>query len=315
MSKPRYAFAHKRTKKPVIAAIAVAVIAALMLGGAFAWTDFTQSKTNKFRGTYEADATLHDEFDGFNKNVFVENSGSNVIYVRVRLDEFMRVGTTQFDSKADARDKTTWTPHTWDGPTLADSGNADKGKFADYYEWNTTGWGGARDYTPGTPGMVYTTLGPDGKVLPEDVDFVSTGPASKPHHTADANEPMLMSEFKRLEEQDYDQMTPEDQAEWDSQVKAGCWILDDAPAKDGGAWAYWSLPLAPDTATNMLLQDVKLTHEPADDWIYRIDVKLQAVSLSDTDLWNDSAGTFGYKISDNAKLLIKAWQIWEQQQP
>ena len=307
ITQPR--FARRRSKKPYVLAGVAVLVAAIMLSGAFAWSDFTQSKVNKFNGTFDADVTLHDEFDGQNKNVFVENSGTNTIYVRVRLDEFMKVGDLQFDPSANVKDTATWTTHVYNGPSIEDCGSAAAGKFHSYYTWNMSGID--RDYTPGTPGMVYTKLGPDGKVLNADTSYDPADPNSVNHHTAAATKPMLMSEYLRLAAQAYGDMSAGDQAAWDNQVKLGCWILDDTDtAANGGGWAYWSQPLLPGTATNLLLQSVTLKQDPSDDWIYRIDVKLQAVSLSDTVKWDNAASAVGYKTTAAAQELIGAFIQW-----
>lgn len=50
-------------------------------------------------------------------------------------------------------------------------------------------------------------------------------------------------------------MTADEQTSWDAITQNSCWILD----ADG--WVYWSLPLAPGTATNLLLDEVKLSGE------------------------------------------------------
>jgi len=300
MNKARTSHGRKTSKKPLIAALTVVLVVAILLGGAMAWTDFTQSRTNKFRGANDADVTLHDEFDGENKDVFVENSGTNTIYVRVRLDEFMQVNDHIFKMAdpaptPDVRDKTTWIPHTYAGKSIVDCGNTDtKDKFHNHYKWKISG--ADRKYLPGTPGMVYGTLGADGKV-----DENPTG--GKP--TATASAPILMSEFLALENLDYSsQMSAAQKAEWD-RIKAGLWILDDtAKAADGGGWAYWSAPLLPDTATNLLLDEVKLHKDADDDWIYRIDVKLQAVTANDFGKWNDTSSTCGYKTTPGAQKLI-----------
>jgi hypothetical protein len=118
-----------------------------------------------------------------------------------------------------------------------------------------------------------------------------------------------MTEYLRLQtlSQGPSPLSTQDQASWDY-ITSGCWIIDDTEAAaDGGGWAYWSVALAPDHATNLLLQSVTLTQQPADDWIYRIDVKLQAVSLSDTDKWNDTSSTCGYKTTTGAQKLIDSW--------
>jgi len=294
MRKARYTHAKSKVNKPMIAVIVSILCAAVMLTGALAWTDFTQAVVNRFRGSVEADVTLHDEFDGEDKDVFVENSGTSTIYVRLRLDEFMMVGDTVFATGADVRDKTTWTPHTYGGDDYTDCGNADVGKFHDYYVWEMTGRD--RAYYPGVPGMPYTTLDADGKVDDQ------TGP----NRTQAANTPITMTEFLRLEIQAYDAMSQADKDLWDNVVKAGVWILDDSDTTaNGGGWAYWSQPLAPNTATNLLLDKVSRTDKDVpDDWIYRIDVKLQAVTANDFGRWHDGDSTIGYKVTDGAQILI-----------
>ena len=180
--------------------------------------------------------TLHDEFDGVNKDVFVENSGTSPIYVRVRLDEFLQIGDTIAATGADVKDKSTWTPHTYAGESLLDCGNADVLKFHDYYQWTMTG--AERDYTPGTPGMVYTKLGEDGLVNRSDISGADVA-----HHTSAATAPVLLSkaiEIAAIEELD---RTAEEQEIW-AAIQAGCWLLDDTDTSvNGGGWAYWSKAL------------------------------------------------------------------------
>ena len=295
----RYSRSKTKGKKPIVAAIAAILAAGALIGGAFAWTDFTQSRTNKFHGTNDADVTLHDEFDGENKDVFVENSGTNTIYVRVRLDEFMKVSDRQFDPNADIRDKKTWTTHTYDGADITDCDHAADGKFHDFYDWKMTGE--SRKYNLGTPGMVYGTLGSDGKV-----DLTSG-----PNTTAATAAPITLSKYVDIKDKfDNSQpMTADETAIWDAVTTSGCWILDDSEtAVNGGGWAYWSMPLLPDTATNMLLDEVKLKGDAEDDWIYRIDVKLQAVTLGDVMKWHDDNSTTGYKLTPGIWALIHEWQ-------
>ena len=341
MSRIKSAHSRKRSGKSIFAVIALMLAASALLGSAFAWHDFTQAKTNKFRGTTDADVTLHDEFDGVDKHVFVENTGDSTLYVRVRLDEFMQIGDNEpfGGSGVDVRDKSTWVTHTYGGESIADCGNASAVKsFHKYYKWKMIGED--KDYTPGVPGMVYTAL-TSGKV--DWTDKTGAG-----HHTAPAALPVTMSEylaamairtkwvgvlaavkagpgFAALSKTDQDaaiaqawtdEMTADVAANPGyaailDRTDAGCWILDDdsAGAAAGAGWAYWSIPLAPEKATNLLLSKVEFNDasEPGDDWIYRIDVKLQAVTASDFAKW-DSGAFSGYKISAGAAELISHWQ-------
>ena len=310
MNRNHYSHTRKRGRRKLVALTVVVILCAVAsLGGVYAWTSFNQSFTNRFRGTFDADVTLHDEFDGLRKDVFVENSGPNTIYVRVRFDEFMLVGSTVFATGANVRDKTTWTTHTYDGPSVTDCGHADVGKFHDYYQWHMVG--SARRYHPGTPDMVYTKLtGVDpvtGKPMVDRTDGTRT--------TADAQVPILMSDFAAVQGKinaagvtEYTDiqalLTSSELAVYDAYTK-GCWILDNtANAADGGGWAYWSKPLAPDTATNCLMDTVTLRKDAEADWIYRIDVKLQAVTLGDADQWNSGE----WKTTAAAQVLIASWR-------
>jgi len=268
----------RKIEKSLLAMTAAVAVAALMMGGTYAWKDFTQSKVNKFRGFTDADVTLHDEFDGINKDVFVENAGTSVIYVRIRLDEYMEIGGISFVPEAHVRNTGTWTPHTYDAAAVNDCGHGEAPDlFHSYYAWEMSG--AQRTYLPGTPGLVYSKLGADGKVDPDPAGGWPTAAAAAP---------VRMTEYLSV---------PEMAAE------TGCWILDDT--EDGAGWAYWSKPLFPGTATNLLLDSVTRTaKEPTNDWFYGIDVKLQAVTDNDFGKWAES----GFTVSPAALQLIETWK-------
>ena len=284
----------QRLEKQLFAAAAIVVVVAMMMGGTYAWMDFTQAKTNKFRGFADADVTLHDEFDGENKDVFVENSGSSVIYARIRLDEYMEVGGVSFVPEAEVRDKNTWAAHTYDGECVEDCEHADEYHlFHAYYTWEMSG--AQRKFLKGTPGLVYSKLGDDGLV---DADPEEGLP------TAAAAAPMKLSEYFALKDKADSKapMTSEEDEKWEAATTTGCWLLDDTPGL--GGWAYWSMPLLPGTATNLLLDSVTRTgREPDDDWFYGIDVKLQAVTENDFGKWSEN----GFTASPAALQLIGIW--------
>ena len=299
----------KKKSKSIIAMCCVFVAVLILLGGTLAWTDFTQSKTNRFRGTADPDVTLHDEFDGVNKDVFVENTGTSNIYVRVRLDEYMEISGNSFDPSADVRDKTTWNPHAWPQTgdytdcNCIDDGNPAH-KFHKYYGWEVTGK--KREYRRGTPGLVYTKLKDDGTgklVVDLDGDLMDDG--ITPYETAAEQKPITMATYLRLKGLAESQLAqdwglaaamtdPADRAIWAALNATGCWILDE----DG--WAYWSKVLTPDTATNLLLDKVNNVSEPEADWYYGIDVKLQAVTADDFGKWEVAPAS-------NAQKLIDSW--------
>ncbi len=87
------ATSNKR-KKAVAATVAAA---AILLAGTFAWTSISQQALNESAGIVNVGGRLHDDFDGENKDVYVENftdplNGGQPIYARIRLDEYMEVG-------------------------------------------------------------------------------------------------------------------------------------------------------------------------------------------------------------------------------
>ena len=293
----------EKQRKALYLGIVTILVVAILVGGAFAWTDFTQSKTNKFRGTSDADVTLHDEFDGVDKDVFAENSGTAPIYVRIRLDEYMQIGGVSFVESSDIRDKTTWLPHTYDKEDASDCEQVAPGKcFHDFYTWEMSG--AERMFLEGTPGLVYTKLASDGTV---DTDPEGGKP------TAASATPITMTKFISLKQQaEAGTLTDpesEDAKAWKAVTETGCWILDDSvSASLGGGWAYWSVALAPGAATNLLLDSVEKSSELiSDDWYYGIDVKLQAVTKSDLDKWAKD----GNVISDTAKTELVA--VWHPQ--
>ena len=71
---------------------AVAVSAAILLGGTYAWQSISQTALNEKIVEVNPGGRLHDDFDGTNKDVYVENFGDTPIFARVRLDEYMEIG-------------------------------------------------------------------------------------------------------------------------------------------------------------------------------------------------------------------------------
>lgn len=143
-------------KKKTLAAIgAVALALVIALGGTFAWQSISQQALNEAAATLNPGGRLHDDFDGRNKDVYVENftdvADGTPIFARVRLDEYMELGLeagkdrnlaegaeltatdlTVVGEGAKINDKTTWTTRT-PGSGLADeAGNV-------YWAWDMDG--------------------------------------------------------------------------------------------------------------------------------------------------------------------------------
>ncbi len=144
-------------KRKLISAItAVAVSAAILLGGTYAWQSISQQALNEKIVEVNPGGRLHrgTNYDGTNKDVYVENFGDTPIFARVRLDEYMEIGAgaglktgaPDYDSKkatpvkvgTDINDMSTWVTHI-PGKT------AENDPFHKYVEWEM---GGSTIYMP-----------------------------------------------------------------------------------------------------------------------------------------------------------------------
>ena len=142
-------------KRKVISAVtAVVVSAAILLTGTFAWQSISQVALNERTGEVNPGGRLHDDFDGTNKDVYVENfmsadEGGVAIFARVRLDEYMEIGrgaglkaggtgtneATPVVAGTDINDVSTWTPHV-PGTSITEGAEGD---FHSYWNWTVGG--------------------------------------------------------------------------------------------------------------------------------------------------------------------------------
>lgn len=130
------------TSKKFQLAVALLLCAAILAGGSFAWFSLNQNVLNEFSWNPEG-ANLHDDFTDPNKDVYVENTGTLPLLVRVQLREFMQYGrspATAIPTDATQADKTSWPAHSGD-TTAADCDNG----FHDYWTWTM---GGEKWYVP-----------------------------------------------------------------------------------------------------------------------------------------------------------------------
>jgi len=262
----------KMSPKKMVAAITATTLAAVMLiGGAWAWTDFSQSAINRSRGIASPDVLLHDDFadewigNERQKDVYVENTGDIDTIVRIRFSEFLQIGNDKVVG-TNSKDPKTWGIHTFN-PGLP---GHDASKAHEYFSWKMDGEDKVyltdtsergyfeydeTDYTftpasaPKAPGVVYSDeKGPNGqpysKTLPA-ADVVSMAYYAANKGTVETNAPN------------------------------GCWIVD----TDG--WCYWSKTLKPGEATNMLLSSIEMIKNPNDNYAYNIYVDLQACNATE----------------------------------
>lgn len=164
-------------KKKLKSAVAVATAAALLISGTFAWQSISQTALNQLYAVSNPGGRLHDDFDGVNKNVYVENftdkTGGLDIYARVKLTQYMEIGdnagqdlendkryenagVTSVVDGAKYSDKSTWTPYF--GSNNASGTKTDLGEdgtgivltnnnseLGKYFEWTV---GGEVNYMP-----------------------------------------------------------------------------------------------------------------------------------------------------------------------
>ena len=310
----------------------MSVAAALLLTGTFAWQSISQTALNEKIEEVNPGGRLHDDFDGTNKDVYVENFGDTPIFARVRLDEYMEIGAgaglktgaPDYDSKkttpvkagSDINDMSTWVTHI-PGAT------AENDPFHKYVEWEM---GGSTIYMP--------TFNKNKDSLKADINgtYEGTTPDDDTHYddyhayksgeqkTEDAiydnddntidegNSAVNPDNITTVKETHETKLTLNAEVmtmqEWiDAGAKPGpYWVYD----TDG--WAYWAQAIEPNTSTGLLLNGLNQLSVPDDDWYYGINVVGQFSSLGD---WGTAEGNDGFfgddagaKPTDKAVFLL-----------
>ena len=149
-----------RDKRKLAASLTAGGMAAvILLTGTFAWRSISQKGTNEMVGDANPGGRLHDDFDGKNKDIYVENFTSPEdgapIFARVRLREYMEVGAEAGNPGADGyeakavgktdaqlNDHSTWAIHHLD----ESQESTDHMTFHDYVTWDQEG--GSTVYMP-----------------------------------------------------------------------------------------------------------------------------------------------------------------------
>ena len=292
------------SKKKIAASVgAVGLAAVIALGGTFAWQSISQAALNAAMDTINPGGRLHDDFNGSNKNVYVENftKDGTAIFARVRLDEYMEIGNENPVSVVDGAlrdDKTTWTTRTPDSEGLL---NEDETPVP-YWTWKM---GGQGVYMP-TFNMNKDSLAADingtyeGTKEGDDVHYddyeeyevgqTADGDEVYDADTNDADEGENAVEGENIHTVK-DQMHTADltgtakvitMQEW---IDGGCqigdfWVWDE----DG--WAYWARPIKSGETTGLLLDEIVHENPPSDSWYYGINVVGQFVTADDIGFLN-----------------------------
>ncbi|HJD24576.1 MAG TPA: hypothetical protein H9694_10620 [Firmicutes bacterium] len=305
-------------KKIAVSAIAVGSAAVIALGGTFAWQSISQTALNEAMATINPGGRLHDDFNGQNKNVYVENftsgEGATTIYARVRLDEYMEIGqgagaaegneAVSVIGGAELDDKSTWTTRLPSGSTLVDEeGDA-------YWTWEMGGQGvymptfnKNKDSLQADINGTYDGLSDSDNIHYDDyveyeVGNTKTDNAYYDADTNDADEGQgTGGGAGGAENVNYTAASEEHTAamtgtatvitmqEWieDYDMAPGAyWVWD----TDG--WAYWAQGIEPGQTTGLLLDEIIHANPPSDSWYYGINVVGQFVTADDIGFLNNT---------------------------
>lgn len=319
-------------KKKIAAAVTAGSLAAIvLLSGTYAWQSISQQAKNEVSGTAtNPGGRLHDDFDGRNKDVYVENftdpeNGGVPIFARIRLDEYMELGTdagkntdledrdaTPLVEGAKINDTSTWTTHIPTADDTATCSNGSPNTFHEYWKWTM---GGSTVYMP--------TFNKNKDSLKADINGTYAGVDSIPY--ADykkysegdkkTGSAVYDNDVNNIEDENITQATETHTAQKTQSatvVTMAQWIKDGRQVGnfwvyDTDGWAYWANAIQPGEATGLLLDRIDLKSDPTDDWYYSINVVAQFATAED---WGegDNSGfydtTKGTAPSNDALFLL-----------
>jgi hypothetical protein len=272
-------------KSKILTGMMAISLSTLIITGSFAWASLSSQKINEWRGIgnnteNNIGGTLHDDHDNndYQKDVYVENWGDEEIYVRIRLSEYMEIGsgaglrsvsTDPFTgdfvpnpqnsaksliSGADINKLNTWKIHTLKDDATPDEFVSDV-DFHSFWEWDTSG----QKY-------YYPTSESNRKIA----GYV------------DQNSPKGLNANSVNDEGVQAKITPRTRISTMNEWKAGGSQIDNVWVIDLDGWAYWAAPVRSGEATGLLLHSVTLKKKPAKDYYYAINVVAQMATKDDT---------------------------------
>ena len=323
-------------KKVMFSFLALALTAAIMLTGTFAWQSISQEALNEIgENGLNVGGRLHDDFNGENKDIYVENFGNEPILARVRLDEYMEIGSgagtkdgDEGDNKAtpvvadtDIDDVDTWTTHI---PAATDVTDCDKEgtRLHTYFDWEM---GGSTIFMPTfnknkdslAADVNGTWGGPDGDPNTEEDNFTDyqeytdkqqvQGDAvydADDNNVDEGEDSQEGTNHKTIEETHTAKPTQTgtvitmEQWKEDGSQPGKYWVYD----TDG--WAYWAEAIQPGEATGLLLSKISLKKEMMDDWYYGINAVAQFATDGDLGDDTDDTGFYQDGLTDDAYVLL-----------
>ena len=317
---------QSKRKKQVSAVVAAVLVVVIALTGTYAWRSISQTALNEAASGGNPGGRLHDDFNGSNKDIYVENFGDIPIFARIQLREYMETGkdaginkddpnrdATPVLAGTDINDISTWTVHTL--------GDSHASFHSEYWKWTL---GGETVFMPTfnknkdslAADINGTFAGPDGDPATDNDrygDYVNytlgeqkTGSAVYDADADEEDEGEAAVEGVDIETREETHAAKATQnatvlsmAEWKAQgaPRGKYWVYD----TDG--WAYWAEAIQPGEATGMLLDGIEL-QKNLTDWYYAIKVTAQFATADDLGSKTDSDGFFQEGMTDDALLLL-----------
>ena len=318
---------QSKRKKQLSAVIAAVLVVVIAMTGTYAWRSISQTALNEAAAGSNPGGRLHDDFDGRNKDIYVENfSDTDYIFARIQLREYMETGKDAgLDKNNPARDAVpvlagtdinntaTWTVHT--------PGASHSFFHSTYWKWTM---GGSTVYMPTfnknkdslAADINGTFAGPDGDPATENdrygdyVDYI-LGQQKTDDAVYDADEDEddegaaavegvdILTQEETHTAKQTQSATVLTMAEWKAMgAPVGkYWVYD----TDG--WAYWAEAIEPGEATGLLLDGIEL-QKRLSDWYYAIHVTGQFATGDDIGNKGDGTGFFQDGVTDDAFLLL-----------
>ncbi len=334
--------ATSKLNKRASAAVAVAIAGAMLITGTLAWTSLGQGARNEAIVDINPGGRLHDDFNGSNKDVYVENFGDDTygvpIYARIRLDQYMEIGeeagmkeitadrkAVPLEAGADINDSKTWSTFIPGEDGLIDEESA----FAEYWKWS---WGNDstdnRYYMP--------TFNKNKDSLLADINGTYEGTDKEDEEYFDdytkygknsSKTEIATYDHDSDTDEDYDKVTEDKDLPWNEadvyrieevhqaqkiSYTAEVMTMEEWKEKgcqpgpywvyDVDGWAYWAQAILPGETTGMLLDGITMTEKPEENWYYGINVVGQFVTQSDMSAFIMNGET----ITDDALILLGA---------
>lgn len=319
---------NSKKRKIFSSVVATTLAAAILLTGTFAWQSISQTAKNEVQAFSNPGGRLHDDFDGKNKDVYVENftdpnQEGVPIFARVKLDEYMEIGEGAGTASAtnvqkvgnpnaDRNNPSTWTTH------LHDYNEPDHDYDGQIHEYWNLSMGGKTVYMPTfnknkdskKADINGTFEGPDKNPATkedryQDYKKYTVGQTETAEATYDNDDNNVedggvttKEETHTAKETQTAQVITMDEWKQKGEPIGDYWVYD----KDG--WAYWAEPILPGETTGLLLDGINLYKEPEQAYYYAINVTAQFATAGDWGNKDQNTGFYADKFSEDGRYLL-----------